>query len=230
MVGHVAEVWRYPVKSLGGERLPRATIERRGLAGDRHWAVVGLDGVIGSGKTTRRFRRMPGLLGLAARTDDNGKVWIELADGRRARVEDPVTASWVSEVTGEPTRLAEEHDTSHFDDAPLHLVTTGGLDGLGALGLGGTASDRRRFRPNLVIAAVADPLPPCRLRVGTTAVLTLTIPTERCVMTTMAQPGLPFAPGILKRLEEERAGCFGLYAAVEQEGEVAVGDTVAVLA
>lgn len=39
-VGTVVEIWRYPVKSLGGERLDAALIGRSGLAGDRHWAVV----------------------------------------------------------------------------------------------------------------------------------------------------------------------------------------------
>jgi len=42
----------------------------------RIWAVRGKDGRIGSGKTTRRFRRMPHLLSLTAHTDPNGVVWI----------------------------------------------------------------------------------------------------------------------------------------------------------
>jgi uncharacterized protein len=229
VIGRVAEVWRYPVKSLGGEQLDRVRCQRRGLSGDRHWAVVGEDGVIGSGKTTRRFRRMPGLLSLAAQTDDAGTVWVELPDGRRGRAMDPTTARWLCELTGQAVHLAEESETSHFDDAPLHLVTTGALEGLGALGLGGAAADRRRFRPNLVIEAEGTVEPPCRLLVGTTAVLALTTSTIRCVMTTLPQPGLPFTPGILKRLEQDRQGCFGVYARVEQEGEIAVGDPVAAL-
>ena len=60
-LGSVAEVWRYPVKSLRGERLDGAACSARGIDQDRRWAVLGADGRIGSGKTTRRFRRMPGL-------------------------------------------------------------------------------------------------------------------------------------------------------------------------
>ena len=229
VVGRVAEVWRYPVKSVGGERLTRGWCERRGLEGDRRWAVVGADGKIGSGKTTRRFRRMPGLLALRACTDDGGGVWVELPDGRRGQVTDPVTAAWLHSVTGEPVTLCEESATSHLDDAPVHLVTTGALDGLGALDLAGPLADGRRFRPNLLVQADAALDPPCRLQVGTGAVLAVTAPTVRCVMTTMAQPGLAFAPGILRRLEQYRKGCFGVYAAVEREGAVAVGDPVTVL-
>ena len=228
-IGRVAEVWRYPVKSLGGEQLVGALCERRGVRGDRRWAVTGEDGRIGSGKTTRRFRRMPGLLSLRARTDDAGDVWVELPDGRRGRVEDPATAAWLSEVTGEPVRLREESGTSHFDDGPLHLVTTGSLSDLGPLDLHGPLADRRRFRPNLLLAADAPLDPPCRLRVGAAAVLAVSTPTARCVMTTMAQPGLAFAPTVLKQLEHHRDGCLGVYATVEREGEVAVGDPVTVL-
>jgi len=93
VIGWVAELWRYPVKSLGGERLACATLEPRGLTGDRLWAVRGEDGRIGSGKTTRRFRRMPHLLSLTARTDTDGVVWIGFPDGRRGRADDPETAA-----------------------------------------------------------------------------------------------------------------------------------------
>ena len=64
--GVVAGLMRYPVKSLAGEELDAAEMQGRGLAGDRAWAVYTPDGGIGSGKTTRRFRRVDGLLQLRA--------------------------------------------------------------------------------------------------------------------------------------------------------------------
>jgi len=60
-VGTVARLMRFPVKSLAGEELDTVDVEERGLAGDRWWAVHTADGGIGSGKTTRRFRRGDGL-------------------------------------------------------------------------------------------------------------------------------------------------------------------------
>ena len=39
VVGRVREIWRYPVKSMGGERLSRCDIELNGIYGDRRWAL-----------------------------------------------------------------------------------------------------------------------------------------------------------------------------------------------
>ncbi|MHB8245036.1 MAG: MOSC domain-containing protein [Acidimicrobiales bacterium] len=50
--------------------------------------------------------------------------------------------------------------------------------------------------------------------------------TERCVMTTMAQEGLPFVPAILRELEARAASRLGVYARVETEGCIRVGDDV----
>jgi uncharacterized protein YcbX len=57
----LVEIRRYPIKSLLGERLSTVEVDQRGLVGDRLWAVRDADGKLGSGKNTRRFRRMPGL-------------------------------------------------------------------------------------------------------------------------------------------------------------------------
>ena len=58
------EIRRYPIKSLLGERLVTVDVGDRGLAGDRLWAIRDGDGKLGSGKNTRRFRRMLGLFEL----------------------------------------------------------------------------------------------------------------------------------------------------------------------
>ena len=63
----VRQLWRYPVKSLGGQRVEASLVNERGLVGDRLWAVRDEDGKLGSGKDSRRFRRMEGLLGVTAR-------------------------------------------------------------------------------------------------------------------------------------------------------------------
>lgn len=229
IIGRVAEVWRYPVKSIGGELLSRARCERRGLQGDRRWAVLGEDGKIGSGKSTRRFRRMPGLLSLVGSSDERGDVWIGFPDGRQGRADDPETAKRVSEVVGEPVHLDTEDDVSFFDDGPVHLVTTVDLASLQASIAGRMHMDRRRFRPNVLIESGDTLVRGSRYLVGDTAILGVTGATVRCVMVTMVQPGLEFAPKILKHLERQQKGELGVYADVVEPGEIAVGDPVTAL-
>ncbi|WP_203779916.1 MOSC N-terminal beta barrel domain-containing protein, partial [Actinoplanes philippinensis] len=65
----LVEIRRYPVKSLLGEVVEVAAVDARGLVGDRLWAIRDADGKFGSGKNTRRFRRMPGLFDLRAYFD-----------------------------------------------------------------------------------------------------------------------------------------------------------------
>jgi hypothetical protein len=84
----VAELWRYPVKSLAGERCEALDLDERGVALDRRWAFVDPRGGIASGKTTRRFRKVPGLLMHRSRLD-GGRPLIELSDGRVARPGEP---------------------------------------------------------------------------------------------------------------------------------------------
>jgi len=38
-IGRVREIWRYPVKGMGGERLAQGLIGEQGLQGDRTWAL-----------------------------------------------------------------------------------------------------------------------------------------------------------------------------------------------
>jgi hypothetical protein len=40
VVGRVAGLWRFPVKSMAGEQLDEAELGWHGLAGDRRWAFV----------------------------------------------------------------------------------------------------------------------------------------------------------------------------------------------
>src|SRR4051812_32790201 len=121
--GRVAALARYPVKSLAGEGLAEATVEPRGIAGDRTWAVYTEDGGIGSGKTTRRFRRVDGLLGLSARSAGGAPV-VTPPDGRSVVAGTAEADGLLSVLLGRPLRLAAEADVPHHDEAPVHVVTT----------------------------------------------------------------------------------------------------------
>ncbi len=58
-VGSVVSLWRYPVKSMMGEELNAAEVTRRGLLGDRAYALVdGADGKVASAKNPRKWPRL----------------------------------------------------------------------------------------------------------------------------------------------------------------------------
>jgi uncharacterized protein len=144
----LAEIRRFPIKSLLGEQLTTAEIEPRGLVGDRICAVRDADGKLGSGKNTRRFRRMPGLLDLRGHWID-GRVEVETACGQRFGEDDPAGHATVSGALSHPVTIARETDVKHHDEGPVSVITTAGLRRLGELV--GQPVDPRRFRANLLL-------------------------------------------------------------------------------
>lgn len=59
VAGAVAAVWRFPVKSMRGELLEAAKIEREGVLGDRAYALLDVEtGKVVSAKSARRFPDM----------------------------------------------------------------------------------------------------------------------------------------------------------------------------
>lgn len=64
VVGSISALWRFPVKSMRGERLDRAEITERGLVGDRAYALIDVEtGKVASAKSVKSF---PDLLGCEA--------------------------------------------------------------------------------------------------------------------------------------------------------------------
>lgn len=220
-VGPVVALHRYPVKSLRGEDLEALRVEARGVVGDRLYALRNPEGKFGSGKSTRRFRRMEGLLDLAAAYVDGAPV-ITFPDGQLVAGDDPAIHDRLTAHVGQPVTLAPESEISHFDDSPLHLITTAGLRTLGL-----AAGDAPRFRPNVVIDVpgygfVEDAWIGRELLLGDVRVR-ITGGAVRCVMIGMAQDDLPEQPRLLRRVADLNETCFGVYATVVTPGDIVVG-------
>ena len=235
----VHELWRFPVKSLLGERLGRAEVGPEGISGDRGWALF--DQQSGFGLTARR---VPELLFAAGRLRADGGVEVVLPDGT-VTADDAVLSAWIgrpvalrraTEVSGarryENPADAEHEDTTRWDpfagadgafhdnaDARVTLVSTGTL---------GTW-DRRRFRANVVLAGDGeDALVGRRVRLGTVE-LDVVGRVPRCVMTTRPQAGgISRDTGVLKAIHRERGGDLAVGALVARQGTLAVGDVLAV--
>jgi len=126
IVGRVAQIWRYAVKSMGGERLARATIGPRGVVGDRGWALR--DETAGE---LRGAKKLPELLRCSARyldepTDNTiPAAEMRLPDGSRVRTDDPSAAARLSALVRRPVTLwplqpatATEHYRRAVPDNP----------------------------------------------------------------------------------------------------------------
>jgi uncharacterized protein YcbX len=236
VIGTISELWRYPAKSMRGERCERLSIDRRGVLGDRLYAVRDEAGKFGSGKTTRRFRRIDGLLRFRANDDANDEDDVPLLtfpDGAALRGDDPGVHAALSAHLGLPVTLSREAEISHFDAAPLHLLTTASLHTLGGSLTDGTL-DARRFRPNILIQTDASGFPEDAwqghdITVGDEVRLHVVERTERCVMVGLAQDELPADPRILRQVARVNEVCLGVYADVLMPGAIRVGDLIKLL-
>ena len=228
LVGTVLKLWRYPVKSVGGEERERLDLNVRGIEGDRRYAVLNAEGRPGSGKTTRRFRQIDGLLELrAAYQGDEPELLFP--DGKRMVGSDPRIHAALSSVLNKPVTLAREQEVSHLDAAPVHIITTSGLAWIRAV-LPDAAIDERRFRPNLVIDVPGDGQVERdwigkTLSIGSTVKLRISDPTERCRMVALAQGGLPYDPRVLSSIIRDADSGFGVYADVIVPGAISVNDS-----
>jgi uncharacterized protein YcbX len=210
---HVAELWRYPVKSLAGEPLDAAEISADGLAGDRMVQVYDAKGRIVTSRTTPRLLGLKGTLSPMGETLVNGRPWTA-----------PEVAVAIEAAAGPGARLVRHDGPDRFDVLPLLVATDGAVNALGL--------DRRRFRPNILVAGVEGlaerDWPGRRARVGE-AIIGFKKLRGRCVMTTYDPDTLEHDPTVLRRIVKEMGGRLALDTYVVQGGRVAVGDPVELL-
>src|SRR5262245_13873890 len=129
---YVQTLWRYPVKSMAGERIESTEIGELGVPGDR--ALVVIDG----GNRILTARTKPALLRHHATLDAGGRVRVDGLDWASDEVAERVRAA-----AGPTARLVEVPDARRFDVLPLLVTSDGALAAFG--------EDSRRLRPNVVI-------------------------------------------------------------------------------
>lgn len=252
VVGRVAALHRYPVKSFQGERLERAAFGPLGMEGDRRLGVVDVErGHVLSAKRVHELLdaharttptgieiRLPGGDWLPAPSAAAGAATSEWL-GRGVRVEPPPTDS-ARPFTMSFNLDDESQDVFEWagpvgtfvDLADVHVLTTASIAAASA-GHRDGAWEVDRFRPTVLIEAegdgyVEDAWVGGRLRFGGVEVVA-DQPTIRCPMTTRPQNGLARDLDILKTINRDHGGNLGLYCTLARTGEVAVGDPVLLL-
>jgi len=208
---YVAEIWRYPVKSLAGEQLQSAEVLEDGISGDRRVLVFDIQ--------TQHLitsRTHPKLLGLKGTLDTNGETLIngipwDHPDAERA----------IRLAAGPNAHVIDWDGPERFDVLPLLVATDGAIAAFG--------HDHRRLRPNIVIGGVDGlaerKFPGRQVRIGG-VVLEFAQLRQRCVMTTYNPDTQVQDHKVLRQIVKQFGGALALDTGVIMGGHIAVGDRV----
>ncbi len=230
----ILELWRYPIKSVGGERLATAEVSELGLDGDRSWGLV-------DNQTTMVLtaRREPRLLHASATLVDGRPVTVT-SDGRTLLDSDDYT-EWL----GTPVTLTPAGPDSGTYEAPLDAANDadwvswqGAADAWhdserARVSLVSTGSlgqwDARRFRSNIVLEGSGeDGLIGQEIAIGSVS-LQINNGIERCVMVTRPQPGIERDLQVLKTINTDRGSRLCIGATITAPGQLSEGDLLAIV-
>lgn len=206
----VSAIWRYPVKSMAGERLNLTQVTSMGLAGDRVVQVYDRDGRIVTARTFPRLLRLHAALGLDGEPLVDGLPWTSHEVARR-----------VEAAVGPGARLQRFDGPERFDILPLLICTDGAVSRFGR--------DVRRLRPNLVIGGVRDTAErqwPCAILRLPGIEIRVADLRGRCVMTTYDPDTTEQDSDVLRDIVRRFGGRLCLNATVTRAGRVEIGDSV----
>ena len=289
LVGEISSLWRFPVKSMGGEQLKELGITASGVVGDRAYAL--LDTATGKVVSAKSSKLFPDVLQCRAefvsppkRNSEIPAVNVLLPNGVSVRSDNSSVNDVLSEFFGRQVKLiqtAPEDFTidqyhpdiaevdpsgnrnttvsqklgsalfqavgltspvspgSFLDVFPVSVITTSTLLRLTALS-SNSIFDEQRFRMNIVVKTpdegfVENSWVGHNLAIEEGAQLSVAMLDPRCVMTTLAQPGLPQDLDVLRtlvthnRVELPGMGnfpCAGVYATIQNEGIARVGSDI----
>jgi uncharacterized protein YcbX len=209
----IAELWRYPVKSLAGESLDVSDVSLSGIAGDRVVHVRDAHGRVLTSRTTPRLLGLRGSLGADGEPHVNNHHW------KSEQAQELVRAA-----AGKMARLVRHDGIERFDVLPLSVLTDGAVELLGV--------DRRRLRPNILIEGVPGleerNWPSRRLQIADVIIAVEKV-RSRCVMTTFDPDTQEQDLSVLHRIVKEFDGVMALDCYVVKGGRLAVGDVMRLL-
>ena len=151
-MGEVTALYRYPVKSMGGERLDRVVLTERGVAGDRAYAVVDRsDGRVVTGKHPRKWGRVLELAAAYRDGDPNAPVTITFPDGAELQADDPTLDGRLSAFLDADVALTSS-TPSATSAAPVVVeeVWPSDVEGLAPMDVVASIGEGRHEGPDLV--------------------------------------------------------------------------------
>lgn len=204
---HVDALWRYPVKSLGGEPLEQAELTRDGVRGDRLVHVRGARGPL-TGRTRHGLLTVPATTGPDGEPRVAGTPW----DG-------PEAAALIARHAGPDAQLVAYDGPERFDVLNLLVATDSAVAELGA--------DVRRLRPNILLGGVAPGAERTwagrALAIGA-ALIGIRGLRQRCVVTTIDPDTGAQDVDVLRRIGAEFDSRIALNCWVIEPGTIRRGD------
>jgi hypothetical protein len=234
-IGYVEAIFRYPVKSMGGERLEAANLGWHGLEGDRRLAFRRLDDR--GGFPWLSASKLPDLLLFAPQRRQDGAqgdlpTHIRTPDGEEMPIFGEDLATEVGRRYGSPVQMMHLKN-GIFDDATISVIASDTVHEIGRLS--GRSLDVRRFRPNVVVRLLRslpfqeDEWVGSVLSFGEgddAPAITATMRDLRCSMVNLDPDSATPAPEVMKAIVRANENNAGIYGAVTRTGQVAVGQTV----
>ncbi|MCZ6577726.1 MAG: MOSC N-terminal beta barrel domain-containing protein [Gammaproteobacteria bacterium] len=206
----VTEIWRYPVKTMGGEKLQRVHMGPLGIDGDRVVHVEDTQGRVITSRSHPRFLGRKGTLSVDGAPLVDGQPW-----------NSPEVAAEVVDIAGPGAKLVRYDGAERFDVLPLLVATDGAIAAFG--------HDHRRLRPNIVIGGVEGlterEWPGGCLRIGKVLIGVQDL-RLRCIMTSYDPDTLVQEKEITRNIYRRFDGKLALNCFVIEGGEIAVGDEV----
>src|SRR5215467_7392659 len=258
IVGKVESLWRYPVKSMGGEELDEAFAGYPGVYGDRVFAFKSSTSPTGFPYFTAREQRR--LLQYRPRfrhpdkaarpvnlADAESKgagplpadisdlmVDIETPEGKTLAIDDPVLMDILRANVDAKHELTLMR--SHRAMTDCRPMSTFSLQSARQLSEEtGMSVDKRRFRANVYVTLASDQgfgeneLVGRSLKIGPKVVVNILERDARCVLITLDPDTGEQSPAILKKVAQAHEGTAGIYGAVIIEGMLHKGDSVELL-
>jgi uncharacterized protein YcbX len=237
-IGHICELVRYPVKSMGGTSTESTFLGWHGLEGDRRFAFRRLDDH--SGLPWLTASRVPELLlyrpfGLNESTGEPLPTHVRTPAGVETELRSAVLQS---EVAGRYGGRVELMQLKHgiFDDASVSVISRATIAAIGREA--GVELEPRRFRANILVETLAaepfeeDGWVGGRLVFGETEprpAVSVTARDVRCMMIDLDPHTARQNVRALKVVVRLNANNAGVYGTVVQTGTLRVGQAVSLV-
>ena len=233
-IGEVEAIYRYPVKSMAGERLEAADLGWHGIEGDRRFAFRRTREQGGFPWLTAS--RLPDLVRFSpfreASARDGPPTHARTPEGREFAIFGDELAAEIERRHGAPVQMMHLR-AGIFDEASVSVIAGDTVREIARIA--GTDADVRRFRPNIVvrlrrptafqedewvggILSFGDP--------GDGARVSVTVRDERCSMVNIDPDSGRSTPETLKAVVAANGNNAGVYATVVRTGRIAAGQAI----